>query len=212
MNYLKNKAKNLTIFTKEFNVALALTLVCILGTHFEIPPFSSILAVSESIKDQAAEKYGEPPYGHAELSSLKTFTQKVGLDLNQSMERIKAAGFTIKDENQTLVDISKTNNIPPQQIYLTMKPKLGDSKIQVVPAGKAIKLPEAPAPGAGNMTLADLCVQFNLNIKTLLRDLSKVGIKANDSETIKKIADNNQTGPMDIYEHIKAASLGQISE
>ena len=212
MNYLKNKAKNLTIFTKEFNAALALTLVCILGTHFEIPPFSSILAVSESIKDQAAEKYGEPPYGHAELSSLRTFTQKVGLDLNQSMERIKAAGVTVKDENQTLVDISKTNNIPPQQIYLIMKPKLGDSKTKVVPAGKAIKLPDAPPPGTGNITLADLCAQFNLNIKTLLRDLSKVGIKANDSQPIKKIADNNQTGPMDIYEHIKAASLGQISE
>ncbi len=36
------------------------------------------------------------------------------------------------------------------------------------------------------MTLADLCAQFNLNIKTLLRDLFKVEIQAVDSETIKK--------------------------
>ena len=211
-NYLKNKAKNLVIFTKEFNLALVLTLICILGTHFEIPPFSSILSVSESIKDQAAVKYGEPPYGHAELSSLKTFTQKTGLDLDQSLERIKSAGFAVKDGNQTLIEISKINNVPPQQVYLAMKPKGKDPKSPVVSAGKAIQLPESPPPGTGNMTLADLCAQFNLNIKTLLRDMSGTGIKADESHTIKKIAEINQTGPMDIYEHIKAASRKQISE
>lgn len=211
-NYLKNKTKNLVVFTKEFNAAMLLTLVCILGTHFEIPPFSSILAVSESIKDQAAEKYGDPPYGHAELSSLKTFTKKVGLDLSQSMERIKAAGLAIEGENQTLLDISKSNNVPPNYIYLTMKPRPEDAGTRVLPAGKAVKLPNSPPPGTGNMTLADLCAQFNLNIKTLLRDLSKAEIKAVDSEAIKKIAENNQIGPMDIYEHIKAASLRQISK
>lgn len=198
---------NLKIFTREFNAALVLTLVCILGTHFEIPPFSSILAVSESIKEQAAEKYGEPPYGHAELSSLKTFAKKVGLDLNQSMERIKMAGFEVEDASQTLSDISKKNRVPPQQIFLVMKPKAGESEINIIPAGKAIKLPDSPPAGAGNMTLADLCAQFNLNIKTLLRDLSRVGIKADYSLTIKKIAENNHTSPMDIYEQIKTASL-----
>ncbi len=212
MNYLKNKTKNLNVFTKEFNVALALTLVCILGTHFEIVPFSSILAVSESIKEQAAKKYGEPPYGHAELSSLSTFTKKAGLDLNLSMERIKAAGFTVESANQTLADISKKNHVPPQQIYISMKPRAGESKTKVIPAGKAVKLPDSPPPGTGIMTLADLCAQFNLNIKTLIRDLSKVGIKADEGLTIKKIGENNQTGPMDIYEQIKTASLGHMSD
>jgi hypothetical protein len=212
MNYLKNKAKDLKVFTREFNVALALTLVCILGTQFEIPPFSNILNLSESIKNQAAGKYGEPPYGHAELSSLKTFTQKVGLDLHHSMEQIKAAGFMVENASQTLADISKKNHVPPQQIYLTMKPKAGESKTHVIPAGKAIKLPDSPPPGMGNTTLADICARFNLNIKTLIRDLSKVGIKAEEGLTIKKIAENNQTGPTDIYERIKSASLGQMSQ
>lgn len=212
LNYLKNKSKNIKVFTREFNAALALTLVCILGTHFEIPPFSSILAVSATIKDQAAEKYGEPPYGHAELSSLKTFAQKVGLDPYQSMEQIKAAGFIVEDESQTLADISKKNRVPPQQIYLAMKPKAGASNVPVIPAGKAIKLPDSPPPGTGNMTLADICTQFNLNIKIVIRELSKAGIQAEEGLAIKKIAENNQTGPMDIYEQIKLASLGQMSE
>lgn len=134
----------------------------------------------------------------------------MGLDLHQSMEQIKAAGFIVEDTSQTLADISKKNNVPPQQIYLTMKPTAGESKTHVIPAGKANKLPDSQPLGTGNMTLADICTQFNLNIKTLIRDLSKVGIKAEEGLTIKKIAENNQTAPMDIYEQIKAASIGQM--
>ena len=93
-----------------------------------------------------------------------------------------------------------------------MKSRAGESKTKVIPAGKAVKLPDSPPPGTGIMTLADLCAQFNLNIKTLLRDLSGAGIKANGDQTTKKIAETNQTGPMDIYEHIRVASLKQISE
>lgn len=212
VNYLKSKTKTLKVFTKEFNTALALTVVCISGTLFEIPPFSSVLAVSESIKDQAAETYGEPPYGHAELSSLKTFTKKVGLDLDQGMERIRAAGFSVEDASQTLADISKKHNVPPQQIYLAMRPKDQASNVKPALAGRAIKLPGSPPTGTGDMTLADLCTQFNLNIKTLIRDLAKMEIEAEDDLTIKKIAANNQTSPMDVYEGIKEAALVQVPQ
>ncbi len=54
---------------------------------------STILAISDGIKDDAAAFYGEPPYGHAELSFLKTFSKKVGLDLKTSVEQLKQAGY-----------------------------------------------------------------------------------------------------------------------
>ena len=67
VKYLKDRTKKLKVFTADFNVALALTVVCILGTHFWVPPFSSILNISQNIKDAAALKYGEPPFGHGQL-------------------------------------------------------------------------------------------------------------------------------------------------
>ena len=212
VNYMRNRAKHLTIFTREFNLALVITFVCVLGTHFAIPPFSSILAVSDTIKDQAAEKYGEPPYGHAELSSLKTFTRKMGIDLEKGIEKLRTAGFMVEDGNQTLADIGKKNHVPPQQIYLVMKPVSIDPRKASVAAGKSAALPESPLPGTGNMTLADLCAQYNLNVKTLVRDLAKAGIKAEESLTIKKIAEKNQTAAVDIYEHIRLAGLGQLNK
>jgi hypothetical protein len=209
MSYLKDKAKNLKVFTKEFNIALLLTSLVVLGTHFEIPPFSSILAISESIKENAAEKYGEPPYGHAELSSLKTFTKKMGIDLKESMKRLKEAGYTVGGETQNLSDIGKQNKVSPQQIYLTIKPM--DSK-SVVRSGKAEKLPDSPPVGTGNMTLADLCSQYNLNMKIVVRGLREERIEVSENLTIKKIAEKNQISPIDIYERIKIIALSQSSD
>ena len=123
-SYLKNKAKQVKVFTKEFNIALALTIIFVLGTYLFIPPFSWVLELSESIKDSATIKYGEPPYGHAELSSLKTFTSKMGLDLNQSMERLQKVGITFDSAKQTLKEIAESNIISPQQLYLAMKPSV----------------------------------------------------------------------------------------
>ena len=72
--YLKNRAAQLRIFSTDFTVALILCLVFALGTYWELPPFSTIIEIGDQIKEAAAKKYGEPPYGHAELSSLIIFS------------------------------------------------------------------------------------------------------------------------------------------
>lgn len=78
--YMKNRAREIKVFTPAFNVALLLTLVVGVGTYYEVPPMSTVINFGESIKDKASEKYGEPPYGHAELSSLKLFSKKQDMD------------------------------------------------------------------------------------------------------------------------------------
>ena len=193
--YLKNKARQLRVFTKEFNAALILTTIFLLGTYFLIPPFSTIIEISNSIKDKAARHYGEPPYGHAELSSLKTFVGKVGLDLEDSMKRLRQEGITFTDESQSLADIAKLNKLPPQQIYAVMKPALSETA--------EITFPENPPPGFGHRSLADICHEYDLNIKIILRGLADKGIKAKEELTPKAIAADNGTSPMDIFEMMK---------
>jgi len=104
--YLKNRAKQFKLFTREFNIALILTIICTVGAYVEVPPFNWVLDFSESIKNSAAKTYGEPPYGRAELSTLKTFTSKMGLDLTGSMQRLQKAGIRLEDEKQTLLEIA----------------------------------------------------------------------------------------------------------
>ena len=195
LSYLKDKTKRLRVFTKEFSVALALTMVFILGTYFEAPPFLWVIEISDSIKDSAAVKYGEPPYGHAELSSLKTFTTKMGLDLAQSVDRLRKARIEVEKEEQTIQEIAKLNKMSPQQVYLAMKP---DDQVT-----KGKKLPLTPPPGSGNRSLADISQEYNLNIPTILRGLAKNNIKATAEMSIKKVAAQNNTSPVDVYEIIR---------
>lgn len=216
--YLKDKSKKMKIFTREFNIALFITIITVLGTYMEVPPFSTILSISESIKDDAAAFYGEPPYGHAELSSLKTFSKKVGLDLDSGILHLKEAGFLKKwtevnssdtsfsksdVETVTLKEIAEANHVSPQQIYLAMKPDKDKSSVPVVSEGGVIPLPDAPPPGTGNLTLADLCSQYHLNIKKVVRAMSEKGYTVDEASNLKTIAANNQTSPIDLYEVLK---------
>jgi predicted DNA-binding protein YlxM (UPF0122 family) len=203
LSYLKSSTKKLKIFTKEFNVALILVMICLFGTYFEIVPFSSILSVSESFKDKGIKKYGEPPYGHAELSSLKLFTQRLGLDLEKSIALLKDAGYQIGGNNETLAEIARRHNVPPQQVFEIIK-LTAESSIPSLQ--KKTGLPDNPPSGTGNLTINDLCSQHNLELKDIIIDLEKKGIKAKGDMTIRKIAEENNISPFDLYEKIKTAA------
>jgi hypothetical protein len=196
VNYLKNKNKELTFMNKEFGISLIICVVFTLGTYLQLPPFSSYLGVSKSFKEQAAKKYGNPPYGHAELSSLKFFTKKTDLDLDKSMALLNKAGIKFENEKETLVSIASKNNMSPQAVYNTILP----AKIKSVKAG----LPDHHPSGLGKMTLSDLCQQYDLNIKKVVTGLKQSGLNANKTITLKEIATAHNITPFEVYEKIQA--------
>ena len=200
ISYLKNKAKEIKVFTPDFNIALLIVIVFIAGTYFLLPPFSWVMTLNDHLKDSGAEKYGEPPYGHAELSSLKTFTKKLNLDLAKSLELLAKAGYSVENGETTLEAVGRRYNIPPQLIYHTIKPA---AIIAAQQSGDNKAFPESAPPGTGKLTLADFCTQFNLNMKQVVRELKKQGIDASEELTLKKIATQNKTSPTDLYERIK---------
>ena len=195
VSYFKDKGKRTRILTREFTVAVVLTVVCVFGTYLQVPPFAWVVRISESIKDAAAEKYGEPPYGHAELSTLKTFTSRMGFALAKVVEDLEAAGIAFESEEQTLQEIARKNKMSPQQVFLAMKPlhTVGENK----------KLPLSPPAGIGRRSLADICQEYNLHIPTILRSLADNNIEAAAEMSIKEIAEQNKLTPMDVYEVIR---------
>ncbi len=199
--YLKNKGKEIKVFTPEFNLAMILLLAFTIGTYLSLLPFSWVLAFSDSLKDAGAEKYGEPPYGHAELSSLKTFAKKMNLDLAESLKRLERAGYSTESSNTTLAEVARKYKIAPRGVYETIKPAKPTAARNL--QGENRMSASAP-PGTGNRTLADLCAQYNLSVKRVIRGLKKQGVDASEALTIKKIAALNQTSPTDVYEQIKS--------
>ena len=198
VSYLKNKSRQMTVFTKNFNMALIITLLFTVGTYLQAPPFAWVLQINESIKEAAAEKYGEPPYGHAELSSLKMLAKKTGLDPKKSLAALKAAGIRFESDKQSVLEISKANNVTPKQIYQAMK--------TAVSAGRPAGLPEMPKPGLGKRSIADLCQEYGLKVPVVLNGLKKNHITASADMPLKKIAVKNGARPIDIYEIIRTVA------
>ena len=195
-SYLKNQTRQLRIFTKDFNMAAILTISLVMGTYFEMPPFVWVIDFSDSIKNAASKKYGEPPYGHAELSTLKLFTSRMDMDLSKSMEQLKNKGVVLENEHQTILEIAQLNKMSPKKIYLSMK---APQKNMV----ETLSLPDNPPPGFGNRLLADLCHEYQLNIPKIMRLLADEKINARPDMSIKMIAKKNNISPIDLYTIIK---------
>lgn len=201
INYLKDRAKKIKIFTPDFNAAFVVTVSFVIGTILMVPPFNWVMSLNEHFKDSASVKYGEPPYGHAELSSLKTFAEKMRLDLDKSVELLKQAGYPVENSAASLQTIANRYKVAPQQIY----DKIKVAAIAPDPrsANKAA-LPESPPPGTGTLKLADFCTQYDLSIQLVIRELKEKGVTAFADSTLKEIAAQNKTGPVEVYDLIRS--------
>ncbi len=179
--YMKNKSRELKVFTPSFNVALVLCLAVGFTTYFEVPPVYSVISFGESIKDAGAEKYGEPPYGHAELSSLKGFCSKMDIDLDKAQEALAKAAIVYENEQQSIIDIASANEMTPKALYELIRPAAPE---QTGP----IAFPSEPYPGFGRELLGDICTKFSLDTEAVLQGLAKQNIQADATKSIKDIA------------------------
>ncbi len=195
ISYMKNKSKRLSIFTPDFNVSLAVTLVVFFGTLAGIPPMSSNINLSNAITDNANLYYGDPPYGHAELSPLADFADKVKVDLDESLAKLKAAGIKVESSSQTMEEIAHANEISPEQIYVAMKPESKSSTDE---------MPEEAPGGTGNRTLAQICEMYQLNPDIIVQGLAEQNIIAEPSQATKDIAAANRLDPHAVYAAIYA--------
>ena len=197
-SYLQTKAKALRIFTPAFVAALLVNLLVVVGSLLHLPPFSTVLEFGHSFKEAAALKYGEPPYGHAELSKLSLFAKRTELDLEAVKAGLTKAGINITGDDQTILAIAKANHITPKAVYDAM------TNGKKTPAAKT--LPAEPVPGMGQTTLKDLCRQYGLDQQRIVAALAAKGVKADPELSLKKIAAAHGTDPHALFALIHEAA------
>lgn len=197
LTYMKNRARELKVFTLEFNTGLLLTLFCIVGTLLGLPPLSTILDFGTSFKEAAAVKYGEPPYGHAERSSLETLARRTGLDFAQIEIELSAAGIQHEGGGQTILSVAKKNNLTPKEVWLVMQKA---KPVEV--AGMTKSFPDAPFPGFGRQTIQQLIDTYLLDPDVIILGLEKKGITVDLTQTVKEAANANNTDPHTLFEII----------
>ncbi len=194
--YMKNKARELRIFTPSFLAALLLTLAFIVGTLLHLPPFTAILDFGHSFKVAAAEQYGEPPYGHAELSSLPLFAKRTGLSLETMKAGLTKAGIHYTGDKQTILAIAQDNGITPKAVYEAMNATSLNTSVTTQ------TFPDEPFPGMGRMVLQDLCRRYGLDQQRVIAALAAENIKADPEKSLKEIAGEQGTNPHALFEII----------
>lgn len=202
VSYLRDRSRRLRVLTPELAVAVALTVAVTVSAIASLPPLAWLLDLNASIKDAASHTYGEPPYGHAELSPLRLFAQHTGLELGRARSLLAERGMRVASEEQTLAEIARVNAVTPQQVYLAMK------DATVVPAEPG-KMPAEAPPGTGRKTLATLCGEYGLDAAVVVRELAAKGIAAEAKRTIREIAEAHGMGPHDLYKVIRESAAAR---
>lgn len=199
MNYLRRARQG--VCSVHGALAVVVTLGVTLGTLFHLPPLDWVLKANTALKNRAALKYGEPPYGHAELSSLKMLVRNTGLSLDEVLMRAAQAKLTGVAPDRSVEQIAADNQLSPQQLFELIQPRLA--------AGEFPALPSLPPAGLGRNSLAQICATYGLDCSVLSRQLAEHGLEVTAEMTLKQIAADHDKNPIEVYELIRQLTLGE---
>jgi hypothetical protein len=192
MAYMKNRAREMVVMTVPMVISLALTVYVFAGTLMGLPPMQQLLDYSTEIKESATEVYGNPPYGHAEDSSLKKFCGYLGFDQAEAMAALEKAGYVLERGEQSVIkDIARTRNVSPQQVFDDIRNALGGDPFSSLPA--------TPPEGLGKLKLSDLCASFGLDLNEAMARLEAKSFAPAPDLSIKDIAAKADAVPRDVY-------------
>jgi hypothetical protein len=204
INYFKSRAAKTVKLKRELAISGLISILITVSAIFSIPPLSYLLDFNEFIKETwIIEDDYEPPFGHAELLTLNTFTKKMDIDTDQAKAELKEKGIRFESGEETLEDIAKNNNTSPMNIYLLIK------KFEPTPQPKKLKsyTPETvelefSGTNLGNKSLSAICENLGLDSPIVLDRLESLGIEATTDETLKKIAEKHNTAPIELLKAI----------
>jgi hypothetical protein len=200
MNYFKDKVNKGLNLRRELVISSLLSVVIVVGSIWPFPPLSYLLDFNAWLKTTwiVQDDY-EPPFGHAELLSLATFSKKMDIDLPSAAQELKANGIEFVNSQETLEEIAVKNKVAPVEIYRIIKmfePAPDPEKLNAYTA-ESIEI-EFAGTGIGNQSLVSVCEHLGLDTTVARTRLSAVGAGTDLNETMKNAATNMGTEPIEL--------------
>ena len=204
INYLSSKATGALKHKREILITCAAALILVVSGIWRIPPLSYLLDLNATIKDAwIVEKDYEPPFGHAELLSLKVFCKKTDIDFEKAAQELKDKGLKRVAPDIALIDLARANNLSPLEIYRLIRKFETAAEVKLPPVLTPEMVEETFAgSGIGNKSIPDICAKLGLDPQTVLARLEKKGIKADSETGLKPLADRAGVAPIEL---LKAA-------
>ncbi len=212
-SYFKVRFERSFNLKREFALALVLLLLLMAAAVWRLPPVSYVGEWNQAIKNHWEGWSARPPYPHAEESTLRDFTHRLGLDLNVAVERLDREGLTPETEDVTIADLAASHGMRPEALYRVI---MGEAPIsgggrrgegRGMGGGSGIGGGAGGSgAGFGRQTIEQLCAQHGFDVDTALSVLKAAGFNATRSDTLRDLADQSGLRPRDIADMVEAAA------
>ncbi|NMB82385.1 MAG: DUF4405 domain-containing protein [Ignavibacteria bacterium] len=185
--YLKTKFESNVKLRKELLVSALFVVIIFVMTIYDFVPFKNVMDLGENLKDSWSTEKMEPPIPHAEDQTITEFAKTINMPVEELKNSLTAKGLNIPDENTTIKEIAKLNNISPSEIYNNVKR-----------GNQQVNQPVGEGRGYGRKTLSEICAQNNISIEAAIANLKAHGIEAEENEKLKDIAKRYNLLPIDV--------------
>ncbi len=194
-SYITKKKKKGLNKKREFYISTILIIGFFVGTYFSIPPFSSIMNLSETIKESWEDVNQQPPVSHAELLNLIELSKVVeSLSLEQIIKQLENSEIKIDSVEQSLEEIAESNSTTPAALY-------GILKISGTTGGKGQGGGQGSGQGGGmgRKTVETIAFENGLDVDIMMDILWENNIEAKKNQSLREIAEINGISTMEIY-------------
>jgi hypothetical protein len=201
IGYLTAKINTGLRHKRELIISSLISMWIIASGIWSFPPLIYVADLGEAIKSAwVTSPELEPPFGHAELVSLRTFCKKQGIPLDQAMAELKEAGFKVNRPNKTLDNIAETKGTSGMEVYEVIK-KL-EPKLSTMTPG-SVWTPEMieetfAGTGVGRHSIGQIIRAHRLDPEAVYHRLEEGDIKAKDDDKIKELARKYDSTPIKI--------------
>ncbi len=190
---------------KEPVLAIMIGVFVFISAVYHVPPLSYLLDLNAYIKTVwVPSKEHEPPFGHAELLSLRTLTMKQGIPLDEAVKALKTKGIEFSDPGQSLEEIAKANKKSPMAVYDLIRHL--EPAVEALPKG-TVMTPQTveekfAGSGVGRKSLREICDLMSMDTADIQKRLISIGITVKDDEGLKQAADRNKLPAIELLKVI----------
>jgi hypothetical protein len=191
LTYFKSKLKAGLNKKWELSAALVISLLFFIGTLKSWTPFNPVMKFGERIKESWEGDFTAPPVLHMEIYTI----EKLAIDLDsispiKLIETLKENNIKVTGINQTLKDVAAENKLTPSAVY-----ELLSAKYKKHSGPAAGEVPQ----GIGKFTVGSTATSSGKDPQVLIKMLKDKGIEADETTTLRSVADKMGLTPRDVY-------------
>jgi hypothetical protein len=155
-----------------------------------VSPISAVEDFKDRIKVHWEARSEQAPYPHAEASTLAEFSEQTGIPLPSLVERLERTGIKVSDPAaQTIDELARAGRLTPNELFARISRERDGGS-------------EGHGQGMGRLTLRELCEQRGIAPERALEALRAEGYAADETMTLKSIAEQKDATPWEIRELI----------